>query len=372
MTTTQRLLRDLALATQRLTHGHVVEYVAAATDGNGRLYAKQSCAQHLPKPVRAFVYAPTHQEVDMAGAHYELIRRYVNSNSLPHIDSLRASLVEIWGEDMIVETENIIKMFPVRVINAGAPATLRFLQKHHLAVAGFVSSVAFDLDAAKVACAADVLRLCPELQTSYTNRYFYACEYLETQVMNRFVKAIQLRYRCASIIWLHDGVWLDVVVSSADITTAEQEAIADVLPHSTHTERLFRTRSLQTEHSKACELFSNLPPVSYIFPEHPVPPILRTSRKKPCAAFHDLRHHESHEEVYQSVSCTHATHEPAVCRLKGLWPSEVVHWCHLFVLSAVLRVPFCLALLCTCHGDSLRYEWTGQLWPRHFSVWCPR
>lgn len=69
------------------------------------------------------------------------------------------------------------------------------------------------------------------------------------QVMSRFVKAIQLRYRCASIIWLHDGVWLDAVVSSADIVTAEQEAIADVLPHSTHTERLFRTRSLQTEHS---------------------------------------------------------------------------------------------------------------------------
>ena len=41
---TQRLLCDLALATQKLTRGHVVEYVAAATDGNGRLYAKQSCA----------------------------------------------------------------------------------------------------------------------------------------------------------------------------------------------------------------------------------------------------------------------------------------------------------------------------------------
>ena len=156
---TQRLLRDLALATQKLTRGHVVEYVAAATDGNGRLYAKQSCAQHLPKPVRAFIYAQAHQEVDMAGAHYELIRRYVNSSSLPHIELLRATLADIWGEDACVESENIIKMFPVRVINAGAPATLRFLQKHHLAVAGFVSTFAFDLDAAKVACTADVLRL---------------------------------------------------------------------------------------------------------------------------------------------------------------------------------------------------------------------
>ena len=76
---------------------------------------------------------------------------------------------------------------------------LRFLQKHHLAVAGFVSSIAFDLDAAKVACAADVLRLRPESQTSSADRYFYACEYLEMQVMSRFVKAIQLRKRCASI-----------------------------------------------------------------------------------------------------------------------------------------------------------------------------
>ena len=118
--------------------------------------------------------------------------------------------------------------------------------------------------------------------------------------MSRFVKAIQMRYRCASIIWLHDGAWLDVVVSSADIATAEQEAIKDILPHSTHTERLFRTRSLVAEDSKAVELFSNIPPVSYIFPAHPVPLTLRTSRKKPAAVFHDLRHHESHEEVYHA------------------------------------------------------------------------
>ena len=44
------------------------------------------------------------------------------------------------------------------VINAGAPATLRFLQQHCLQVAGVVSTVAFDLDAAKVVCADAVLR----------------------------------------------------------------------------------------------------------------------------------------------------------------------------------------------------------------------
>ena len=297
---TQRLLCNLALATQKLSRGHVVEYVAAATDGQGRLYAKQSCAQYLPESVRAFIYAQAHQEVDMAGAHYELIRRYVISSSLPHIDLLRTTLADIWEENACVGGENIIKMFPVRIINAGAPATLRFLQQHHFAVAGFVSAVALDLDAAKVVCTDAVLRHRAELQTTYTNRYYYACEYLEMQVMSRFVKAIQMRYRCASIIWLHDGVWLDVAVCSADIATAEQEAVKGVLPNSTHTERLFRTRSLATEHSKAVELFSNTPTVSYIFPEYPVPLPLRTSRKKPAAVFHDRRHHEAHDEVYHA------------------------------------------------------------------------
>ena len=295
---TQRLLCDLALATRKFSRRHVVEYVAAATDGQGRLYAKQSCAQYLPKPVRAFIYAQTHQEVDMAGAHYELIRRFVNSSSLPHIEVLRTALAAIWGEDCCIGSENIIKMFPVRVINAGAPATLRFLQQHCLQVAGVVSTVAFDLDAAKVVCADAVLRHRAELVTTYTNRYFYACEYLEMQVMSKFVKAIQMRYRCASIIWLHDGVWLDVVVSTADIAKAEQEAVEEVFPNSTHTERLFRTRSLATDYSQAVELFSNTPTTTYIFPSHPVPLPLRTSRKKPAAIFHDRRHHSEHDEVY--------------------------------------------------------------------------
>ena len=102
------------------------------------------------------------------------------------------------------------------------------------------------------------------------------------------------------IIWLHDGVWLDVVVSSADIAKAEQEAVEEVLPNSTHAERLFRTRSLATDYSQAVEQFSNIPTATYIFPAHPAPLPLRTSRKKPAAVFHDRRHHSEHDEVYHA------------------------------------------------------------------------
>ena len=37
-----------------------------------------------------------------------------------------------------------------------------------------------------------VLRHRADLLTTYTNRYFYACEYVEMQVMSKFVKAIQI------------------------------------------------------------------------------------------------------------------------------------------------------------------------------------
>lgn len=49
-------------------------------------------------------------------------------------------------------------MFPIRIINADAPATLRFLQEHHIATAGFISAIAYGLDVAKETCANAVLR----------------------------------------------------------------------------------------------------------------------------------------------------------------------------------------------------------------------
>ena len=48
--------------------------------------------------------------------------------------------------------------------------------------------------------------------------------------MSRFVKAFQMRYRCASIIWLHDGCGWMLSLVLRDIATAEQEAIQDILP----------------------------------------------------------------------------------------------------------------------------------------------
>ena len=82
---TQRQLCQIALATQKLTKPMLVEYLSSSVDGYGRVYARQVGAQLLPRDVRAMIYGKTHKEVDMTGAHYEILRRLSLSNTLPQV-----------------------------------------------------------------------------------------------------------------------------------------------------------------------------------------------------------------------------------------------------------------------------------------------
>ena len=70
----------------------VVEYVAAAEDGGGRLYARQLSGQRIPRLLRLAAYGVGHQEVDMTGAHYEIIRRSIPGSTLLPIAELRTVL----------------------------------------------------------------------------------------------------------------------------------------------------------------------------------------------------------------------------------------------------------------------------------------
>ena len=60
--------------TANLTKPRVVEYTASATDCLGRLYGRGPCAQSLPRKVRLLLFGNTHQEIDMVGAFYEIMR----------------------------------------------------------------------------------------------------------------------------------------------------------------------------------------------------------------------------------------------------------------------------------------------------------
>ena len=94
-------LCQLAVATKNCIQAMVVEYIAAAEDGWGRVYARQACAQQLPRAVRTLVYGSTHKEVDMSGAHYEIVRRLVNSSTLPPISVLREQLLRLDQQERV-------------------------------------------------------------------------------------------------------------------------------------------------------------------------------------------------------------------------------------------------------------------------------
>lgn len=64
----RQMLADIALSSHKGSKPFCVEYVAAASDGMGRLYARQSCAQRLPRTLRTILYGASHWEVDISGA----------------------------------------------------------------------------------------------------------------------------------------------------------------------------------------------------------------------------------------------------------------------------------------------------------------
>ena len=295
----RKLVCEIALSTRKFTTAFAVEYVTSSTDGAGRLYARQACAQNLPKLIRSILYARKHQEVDVVGAHYEIIRRHTCSVSLPPIADLRSRLVATWGQSDGSNDEDHVKMFPIRVINSGVDATLRFLRSRGLATAGLVSTIAYDLHAASEVFTENVLASRPYLARNFANRSFFACEFIESQLMVSVVKAIQRRHRCASIIWLHDGLWVSKAVPLADIQTAERDVLREFFPQWPTHDRLFRCHDLFHEYLRAMGHFTRIPESLFVFPaQSECNSRKRFTRSHPGAVFTSLKTHETEDAVY--------------------------------------------------------------------------
>lgn len=85
-------IRELALATSNATTPLRVEYLTPANDASGRLYAKHLSGQRLPRELRLLLYGNTHKEVDLTGAHCEMIRALTGSVTLPPTHDIRKRL----------------------------------------------------------------------------------------------------------------------------------------------------------------------------------------------------------------------------------------------------------------------------------------
>ena len=54
----------------------VLIYHRTSQDDMGRIYPTTFAAQALPRSLRLVLFASTHSEIDMWGAHYEIVRRF--------------------------------------------------------------------------------------------------------------------------------------------------------------------------------------------------------------------------------------------------------------------------------------------------------
>ena len=258
-------IRNLALATRNVTTPLTVEYLTPANDASGRLYATQICAQRLPRELRLLIYGSTHKEVDLTGAHYELIRAMTGSVTLPPTRLLRGRLREIWTGDHIAAPElsfDEVKMLPIRVINTGAAQALKHVTNKGLSLPPWIEAFAFDLEAARDIFTAHVRReVRPRVEALAKNRHFFAAEAIEAIFMQLFLLEVRKRTDIPSIIWLHDGLWIGREVDDQILHAAECHVKRLLFPHSDLTSSLFSIVDLHEDWQAAV---STCPP-----PPHP-------------------------------------------------------------------------------------------------------
>ena len=258
-------IRSLALATRNVTTSLTVEYLTPANDASGRLYATQICAQKLPRELRLLIYGRTHKEVDLTGAHYELIRALTGSVTLPPTHLLRDRLKATWGGEQGADSEllNEVKMLPIRIINSGAARALKHVTDQNLSIPPWIEAFAFDLDTAREAFTAHVRReVRPKVEALAKNRHFFAAEGIEAIFMQLFLLEVRKRTDIPSIIWLHDGLWIGSEVGDQVLYAAERHVRHLLFPHSDLTSSLFLITSL---HDAWQAVASTCPP-----PPHPL------------------------------------------------------------------------------------------------------
>ena len=171
-----------------------------------------------------------HKEIDISGAHYELIRLGAKSHLIP-IGPLREALSRSFAENhpddpLKDDIQKDVKIFPILVINTGSLAACSTMASKGYTIKSWMKLWAEELVLARN-CVTDVLLplFRPDLPTTYQNRHFHSAETLETIFMRQVLQEVQQRCFAVSIIWLHDGFsWrlqhclLDIVSGNGNVT----------------------------------------------------------------------------------------------------------------------------------------------------------
>ena len=263
----------------------------------GRFYSVGNAAQRLPRQVRLLLFGNSHWEIDISGAHYELMRRQCKMDEA-HLalqpiaqmrDSLKGTLQAYIAED---EIGPLVKTWPLVIINSATPQeAIEYLKKRIQAEpSGQLVSFAREVFAASRYAMHHPPSWCPAgpVRTGRGAPFHYF-EVLEQQVTWAAYSFLQPRVGFVSAIWLHDGFWVAPRPENA-LLTALHTYLCQTFSFDLAEPPLMRCDSLQPRFTQLLSECNSMTPVigshSRASSQRPLPAVVRIHRKRTFTGAH--------------------------------------------------------------------------------------
>ena len=184
-------------------------------------------AQLLPKALRLLIFGKGHYEVDMIGAFYEIVRRKLvradpNAPALPPIAALRMQIRQALASSNRHD-DSLVKRITSIAINMSPAAFQQWV-----AAEGLEDTLApwrWVFDLLQLQAGAVVTTTLASLRNGpfrLNEQAFRALECIEFGIMYRFVELLTQHSSIASLVWLHDGIWISPAPDRALLAFVEQ------------------------------------------------------------------------------------------------------------------------------------------------------
>ena len=273
------------------SHCLSVGYKPTVDAFGGRFYSVGNAAQRLPRQVRLLLFGNSHWEMDISGAHYELMRRQCKAAEV-HLallpiaqvrDYLRGAFRARVAED---EIGPLVKTWPLVIINSATPQeAIEYLKKRvQTELSPHLVSFAREVFAASRYAMHHPPSWCPT-GTERTGRGapFHYFEVLEQRVTWAAYSFLQPRVGFTSAIWLHDGFWVAPRPEDESLTALHTH-LCQKFGFDPAEPPLMRCDALQPKLAQLLSECTSAAPVisslSHASSQRPLPAVVRIHRKR--------------------------------------------------------------------------------------------
>ena len=283
----------------------------------GRFYSVGSAAQRLPRQARLLLFGNSHWEIDISGAHYELMRRQCKAAevhlSLLPITQMRSYLTRaLRAQTAETDISLLVKTWPLVIINSATPQeAIEYLRKriqielsHHLV--SFAREV--------FAASRYAMHHPPSWRPSGPERTgrgapFHYFEVLEQQVTWAAYSFLQPRVGFVSAIWLHDGFWVAPRPEN-DTLDALNTHLCQTFGFDPTEPPLMRCDSLQPKFAQLLSEYASAAPIigshTHASSQGPLPEVVRIHRKRTFTGAHPTQQEALEQRLAKRIKAQHA------------------------------------------------------------------